>query len=105
MPAGFLMHQNLVGAGLDEYGRVLVGILDHQVHVQDRAGGLAERLDHGRPNGDIGHEMAVHDVHMEHAAADRLERGNLLAQTRKIGRENRWQDLNHERPSSMLANH
>ena len=41
--------------------------------------------------------MAVHHVHMEHAAAGRLERGNLLAQTRKIGRKDGWQDLNHGR--------
>ena len=97
MLTGFLVNGNLVGPGGDEDGRVLVRILDHQVHVQDRAGGLAERFDHRRSDGEIGHEMAVHHVHMEHAAAGRLERGNLLAQARKIGRKDGWQDLNHER--------
>ena len=96
MRAGFLMHQNLVGARLDEQGRVPVGIGDHQVHVQDGAGGLAQRFDHRRSDGHVRHEMAIHHVQMKHAAAGRFERGNLLAQTREIGRENRWQDLNHE---------
>ena len=91
----FLMHQNLIRPRFDERGSVLVGIVDHQVNIEDRLAGLAQRFHHGRANGEVGDEMPVHHVKMEHAAARGFQAGNLFSQPRKIGRENGRKDLNH----------
>src|SRR4029078_12514548 len=88
---------------LDKNRRILVGILNHEMDVQNRAGGLPQRLDNGWADGDIGHEVAVHDIHMEHAAARGFECGDLLPQAREIRRENRWKNLNHEMFELMIS--
>ena len=63
----FLVHRNPVGARIGERRNVLVGILDHQVTIQRQLGHLAQRLHHRRPDGDVGHEVAVHHVHVQQA--------------------------------------
>ena len=90
------MDQNLVRAGFDKYGRVTVRVLDHQVNVQGHPGDLAKRRHHRRTKGEIGHEMPVHHVHMEHPAAGGFELRHLLAQAGKIRREDGWKNLDHE---------
>jgi len=68
--AGFLMDGNPVGAGLGEGFDEVVGIFDHQVAVEwDVADGFAQRGDYRRADSDVGDEMTVHDVDMEHGAA------------------------------------
>src|SRR5262249_15002467 len=44
------------------------------------------------PKRDVGDEMAVHDVDVDHVATDGLDRLDLLAKPRKIGREDRGRD-------------
>ena len=61
-----------VGAGLDELGDLTLGALDHQVHVDDRPGGVhlvGERLDDVRAERDRRHEVAVHHVDVDHPRA------------------------------------
>ena len=68
--AGFLMHGNPGGASPGEGFDEVVGIFDHQVTIErDVADGFAQRGDHRRADGDVGDEMAVHDVDMEDGAA------------------------------------
>jgi hypothetical protein len=75
-----------VGPGLGKGGNELVRILDHQVAIERQLGHLAQALDHWRPNGDVGHKMPVHHVHVDGRAAAPLSRGNLLRQVGKIRR-------------------
>ncbi len=44
---------------------VVARVRHHQVAVEENAGVLSERFDDRRPDGEVGHEMGVHDVHME----------------------------------------
>ncbi len=54
-----------VGACLPERLEVVAGVGHHQVAVEENAGVFSERFDDWRPDGEVGHEMGVHDVHME----------------------------------------
>ena len=53
----------------------------------------------------IGHEMSVHDVHVDAVRAGALGLRDLIAQTREIGRQDRWSELHcivrHVAPLSL----
>src|ERR1035437_2479183 len=63
------MHRNPVGPGIGESRNVVIGILDHQMTVKRNVHGFTQRRNHRRPDRDIGHKMAVHDIHMEQGGA------------------------------------
>ena len=45
------------------------------------------RLDHQRPDGDVGHEVTVHDVDVDDARAG-VEHGlDVVAEAREVGRQ------------------
>ena len=94
--AHFVVHTDTVGARLDEDGRIGIGVLDHQMMVKLE---IFERtpdgFGDGGPHGEVGDEVAVHDVDVNHAGAGLLDGLDLFAQTRKVSRENGWDDLNH----------
>ena len=88
--AGFLMDGDPVGAGFGEGGDEVVGILDHQVAVERHvADGFAERGDDRRADGDVGDEVAVHDVDVKNGAAAVDGGLRLSAELREVGGENR----------------
>ena len=93
--AGLVVDADPVGPGVGKRGDELVGILDHQVAIERQVGDLAQAFHHRRPDGDVGHKMAVHDVDVDDRAAAALGRGNLVRQMGKIRREDGWQQLNH----------
>ena len=72
----------------------MIGIArrDHQMHVEDLFGVRPERLHHVRADGDVGHEMPVHDIDMDPVGAGRIDGAHLLAEPGEIGREDRWGD-------------
>src|SRR5580658_241868 len=88
-----------VGKGGDK----LVRVLDHQVAVERERGHLAQALHYRRPDGDIGHKMPIHDVHMNGGSASALGGGNLFRQPRKISRQDGWQQLNHARTTPAVS--
>ena len=76
-------------------GDVLLGALDHQVHVDEAVLGVhavAQRLHHQRPHGQRGDEVPVHDVDVDHARAGVEDRVDLLAQPREVGGEDARRD-------------
>ncbi len=79
MGGGFIMHRNLIGAGFNEDGRVGVGVVDHQVDVEREFGDLADRFNHRRTESQIGDEMAVHYVDVEHGGAAAFHFGDIVA--------------------------
>src|SRR5690606_15393022 len=69
-----------VGPGLGVALDVAVGVVDHQVHVERPGGHAAQGLDHGRPDGQVGHEVPVHHVHVDVVGAALVHGAHLLAQ-------------------------
>ena len=63
-------------AGVGEPRRPAVGVGDHQVGIQrHRADGL-DALDHGQAEGQVGHKVVVHHVHVDGVGiADALQLG------------------------------
>ena len=85
--ADLLLDGDHVGAGLGEGGDEGVGILDHQVAVERELGDRADGLDHGRAEGDVGDEVAVHDVDVDDGAAAALGRGDFVGEMGEVGGE------------------
>jgi len=89
--AGFLMHGNPVGAGLGEGFDEVIGIFDHQVAVErDVADGFTQRGDYRRADGDVGDEVAVHDVDVKDGAAGVDGGLGLSAELGEVGGEDGW---------------
>ncbi len=89
VPASLLMNGNPVCACLDEDGDELVGILDHQVAVERQVGDFAQGLHNRWSNGQVGDEMAVHDIDMDHRAATLGGTADLICQMGEVRRQNR----------------
>ena len=88
--------RDAVGARLDEVLHLALGPLDHQVHVDDRAGGvdlLRERLHGVRAEGDRRHEVAVHHIDVNHACPGSEHLRHLRAEPREVRRQDRGRDL------------
>ena len=82
------VHAAQVGARLRELLEPEPRVGHHQVAVQEQVGVPADRRDHGRPDRQVGHEMPVHQVHVEPVALgpDPLD---LLREHGVVGREDR----------------
>ena len=83
-----------VRTGIDEGRDVLIGIGDHQMHVQRQFGRLPDGFHDWRADGDVRHEMAVHHVHMEQMGACLLHCADVFTQRRKVRRKDRRGDSN-----------
>uniref|UniRef100_A0A0N5A6Y4 Beta-galactosidase n=1 Tax=Parastrongyloides trichosuri TaxID=131310 RepID=A0A0N5A6Y4_PARTI len=57
---------------------------DHQVHVERQGRVRAQGLHHVRADGQVGHEMAVHDIDVDPVGARRFKRADLLAQAGEV---------------------
>jgi len=64
-----------------------VGLHDHQVQVERHLRPLADRLHHRRTDGDVGDELPVHHVDVEHVGPRELDRLHLFSQACEIGGE------------------
>src|ERR1019366_4726500 len=93
--ADFLLNRDQVGTGLDEGGDEGIRVLDHQVAVDGQLGDRADGLDHGRSEGDVGNEVAVHDIDMDDGAATALGRSYFLGEVREVGGEDGETEFDH----------
>ena len=71
-----------LGIGLN----VRINGRDHQMDIHHRLHMGAKRLHGGRAKGEVGHEMPVHDIHVNPIRALRLNRADLSAEIGKIRR-------------------
>ncbi len=85
--ADLLMDGHHVGAGFGEGVDEVVGVFDHHVAVERELGDGAEGLDHGRAEGDVGDEVAVHDVDVDDGAATALGGGDFVGEMGEVGGE------------------
>ncbi|MMZ63282.1 hypothetical protein D1872_255270 [compost metagenome] len=80
------VHGNHMSACFGERRNILLGLLDHQVHVQRQIGQRRNRPHDEGPERQIRHKMAVHDVHMEPIRSRALHVGYFFAELGKIRR-------------------
>src|SRR6267143_3743820 len=97
MHASFLVHGDPTRAGFRKCGDEFVGILNHQVAIEDGVGkSFAQRGHDQRPNREIRNEMSVHHVAMDHRAAALQRRFCFLCQPREVrGKYRRCQFNGH----------
>ena len=87
------MDREDIGPGLGEFRQKVIGPLDHQVDVQRKGGAAAHRLHDGRADGQVGDEMAVHDIHMDIIGAGLFHGPDLFAEAGEVGGKNGRGDL------------
>ena len=85
MGTGFWMNGNYVSPGLGERIEEWINRRDHQVNVERLWRVRAKRFHDPWPDGEIGDEMAVHDVDMDPVAACVVDRAHFLAKFREVG--------------------
>ena len=95
MAAGLVVDADPVGSGIGKRGDEVVGILDHEVAIEGQACGLAQALDDRRAEGDVGDEVAVHDVDMDDGSATAFGCGNLVGEVREVGGQDGGEQLDH----------
>ena len=81
----FDVHRHHVGAGVDERLDVAVGL--RRSSGARRAARVATRLQRAhdrRPDRDVRHEVAVHDVDVNQVGAAALDRGDVAAEVREV---------------------
>jgi hypothetical protein len=83
---------HVAGAGLGVLRGPPVRVLDHQVTVQRQRGVLEQRLDHRQAEGEVGHEVVVHDVHVQ-PVRDRSDRSLLVGEPGEVGGQDARRDL------------
>ena len=93
MDAGFDVDDYVVGTGFGELGDVELGPLDHQVGLDGHGAEGANSLDDEGANGDVGDEMAVHDIYLNAARARLGGFLHLLTEACEVGGEYRWDYL------------
>ncbi len=72
-----------LGEGLEEG----IDRRDHEMDVERLGAVRPERLHHRRADGQIGHEMAVHDVDVDPVRSRLVDGAHLLAEPGEVGRE------------------
>ena len=98
MDAGFLVNGDPVGAGFGEGRDELIGIFDHEVAIECDAGkGFAERGNDGWTDGDVGDEVAVHDVEMENGAATIKRSAGVSGEIGEVGGEDGGDEFDRRR--------
>jgi hypothetical protein len=62
---GFHVNRQIVCSSLGELGDKGVGVCDHEVDVKRQLGNFSERRHNWWTDGQIRHEMPVHDIDMK----------------------------------------
>ena len=76
---------------------------DHQMDIEWLRGVRPKRLHHGGTDGEVGHEMAVHDVDVDPIGSGLLDLRHLFSEPGEIRREDRRGEL-HAFPSKVSTN-
>ena len=98
------VHDAAVGAGVGEVVEQHRRVVDHEVAVEEQLGALAQRAHHDRPDGEVGHEVAVHHVDVEQVGGlgDPLHFGREVGE---VGGQDRRRKLHglHRTPGDSLG--
>src|SRR5438132_12084509 len=92
-----------VAPRVNERRGLLLRLHDHQMDVQDKARDAPDRLDYRQPDANRRHEPPVHHVNVDVVRARSLAFLHLLAQPRKVRRENGRRELNPVDQATSLS--
>jgi hypothetical protein len=81
------MDRDDAGARPGERLEISVRLGHHQVDVQGQPGHTPHRGHHRRADGEVRHEMPVHHVEVDLVGAAPLDRGDSVAESGKVGRQ------------------
>jgi hypothetical protein len=76
-----------IGASLGKLFEKKVRVRNHQVRLQRQAGDRPQRLYDHRAHRNVGHEVPIHDIHMDPVGPRLLRLFHLLTQTGKVSGE------------------
>ncbi len=62
----------------------VVGVVDHEVHVEREIRHALERFDDRRTDRQVGHEVPVHDIHVDEVSSRSLHHCDSLAKTGEV---------------------
>ena len=93
--------RHVARARLGVLRRPPVRLLDHEVTVEGQRGVLEQRLDHGQAQGEVRHEMVVHDIHVQ-PVGGACHRGGLIGEPGKVRGQDARRDLNGHSPECRL---
>jgi hypothetical protein len=74
-----------VRAGFDKTRQIMIGVLDHQMHIERKFRLLAHKIDNHRAERNVVDEVTVHDIAMDPIGAGFLDGVDFLGQAREIG--------------------
>ena len=100
---GFLVDDDGVGARVGKSLNKILGRRDHQVGFDGQARQRPQAADGDGSKSDVGHEAAIHHVHLKAVHTRRLHDLHLLAEAGEIRRKNRRSnfDLQESPPRTL----
>ena len=84
----FPVNEKRIGARLGKLLQIKIRVRNHQMSFQGQARHGPQRLYYHRPHRNIGHEVSIHDIHMDPVSPGLLRLRHLIAQSGKISGEN-----------------
>ena len=81
------VHDDELAARLHVAVEQLVGVADHQMSLESHRRPAPASADDVGPEGEVGHEVTVHDIPLDAVDTGLLEGGDLVAEAREVGRE------------------
>ena len=91
--AGLGVHDDEAAAGLDPAGEQVVGLLHHEVGLEEQVGAIAAGGDHVGAEGEVRDEPAVHHVPLDAVDAGVGEVRDRVAEPGEVGGQDRRGDL------------
>ena len=89
MGAGFRVHGNDVCTGFRKGRHEDIDGRDHKMDIEGLAAVRPQGLHHAGPDGQVGDEVAVHDVNMDIIGAGFVDRAHFFAQSGEVRRQDR----------------
>src|SRR5512146_1638408 len=86
---GFWMDSDAIGPGIRKIFHVVIDRRNHQMDVQRLFGVGPYRPNDRRTDRNIGHEMTIHNVHMDEISTGRFDSRYLRSELCKVSRQYR----------------
>ena len=81
------MNGDRVGACLDKTRHVMIGVLDHEMHIDREFRIPSDQIDNCRSEGNIIDEMSIHNVAVNPVGASLLDSLDFVSQSGEVGGE------------------
>ena len=85
--ASFVVDIHQIGSKFFYFVYELLGLHNHQMHIQRLLADASNMLQHGKPKGNVGHENAVHNIDVEPIGTALIEPLHLGLEIGEVGSE------------------